>query len=75
MAVPTGKKSKSKKRMRRANHDRITLPDVTDCTNCGSDVLAHHVCPACGHYRGREVVVIEVDDLADDAADTDTTSA
>jgi len=75
MAVPTGKKSKSKKRMRRANHDRITLPDVTDCADCGADVLAHHVCPECGFYRGREVVVMEIDELADDAAEADATSA
>ena len=63
MAVPTGKKSKSKKKMRRANHDRITLPNLTDCPNCAADMLSHRVCPECGYYRGREVVVPEIDEF------------
>ena len=40
MAVPTNKKSKSKRDMRRANHDRITLPQVSICDNCGADANA-----------------------------------
>ncbi|MCB9730414.1 MAG: 50S ribosomal protein L32 [Deltaproteobacteria bacterium] len=53
MAVPTNKKSKSKRDMRRANHDRITLPQVSICDNCGADVLSHRACPACGWYKDR----------------------
>jgi large subunit ribosomal protein L32 len=29
------------------------------CVRCEQPVLAHHVCPNCGYYQGREVVVHE----------------
>lgn len=66
MAVPKGKKSKAKKRSRRANHDKITLPGMTLCKRCGADILPHHVCGECGHYKDREIVVIEADLVTDE---------
>jgi large subunit ribosomal protein L32 len=42
--------------MRRANHDRVSPPNVIPCPNCGDMMLPHRVCPACGHYKGRAVV-------------------
>jgi large subunit ribosomal protein L32 len=30
-----------------------------ECANCGELKRPHHVCPACGHYDGREVVAAE----------------
>jgi large subunit ribosomal protein L32 len=59
MAVPKKKKSKSKRDMRRANHDRITAPSVSHCPKCGGAKLPHHVCPECGWYKDREVIAIE----------------
>ncbi|MBL8687687.1 MAG: 50S ribosomal protein L32 [Rhodospirillaceae bacterium] len=55
MAVPKKKTSKSRRNMRRAHH---ALPSVTviECSNCGEQKRPHHVCKACGHYDGREVV-------------------
>jgi large subunit ribosomal protein L32 len=38
--------------MRRAQHDKMTLPQTQLCDNCGEDVLSHRVCPRCGWYRG-----------------------
>jgi len=61
MAVPKQKKSKSKRDMRRANHDRITLPNVAICENCGADVLSHRACGECGWYDGRQAVEIAID--------------
>ena len=59
MAVPKRKTSKSKRDMRRA-HDAIrNLPALQKCANCGEMKQYHRVCPACGHYRGREVIEME----------------
>jgi large subunit ribosomal protein L32 len=41
--------------MRRANHDKVTAPNVIPCSNCGDMMLPHRVCPACGHYKGKNV--------------------
>ncbi len=58
MAVPKKKISKSKRDMRRAHHALGSNPHV-ECPNCGELKRPHHVCAACGHYDGREVVEIE----------------
>ncbi len=55
MAVPKKKVSKSRRNMRRA-HDALVANGGTECPNCGEQKLPHHVCPACGQYKGRDVV-------------------
>ncbi|EDM77372.1 ribosomal protein L32 [Plesiocystis pacifica SIR-1] len=47
--------------MRRANHDRRTAPVLSSCPNCEELMLSHRVCPACGYYKGRQVVEVEQD--------------
>jgi large subunit ribosomal protein L32 len=54
MAVPKKKISKSRRDMRRAHHALVKATYV-ECPNCGELMRPHHVCPACGQYRGREV--------------------
>lgn len=56
MAVPKKKTSRSKRDMRRANHDRVAAPTVINCPSCNELMVPHRVCPACGQYKGREVV-------------------
>ncbi|MHA1600794.1 MAG: 50S ribosomal protein L32 [Alphaproteobacteria bacterium] len=58
MAVPKSKISKSRRDMRRA-HDALPLNANHECPNCGELKRPHHLCKACGHYDGREVVEIE----------------
>jgi large subunit ribosomal protein L32 len=55
MAVPKKKTSKSRRNMRRSHH---ALPSAArvECPNCGELKRPHHICDACGHYGGREVV-------------------
>ncbi len=53
--------------MRRA-HDFLTPANPAECPNCGELKRPHHVCAACGHYAGREVVTADAVDLDDDAA-------
>jgi large subunit ribosomal protein L32 len=58
MAVPKKKKSQSRRDMRRANHDKRSPPTLVACPNCSERVRSHHVCPTCGHYKGREVIAV-----------------
>jgi large subunit ribosomal protein L32 len=58
MAVPKRKTSPSRRNMRRSHH--ALSPDAhAECANCGELKRPHHVCAACGHYDGREVVAAE----------------
>ena len=56
MAVPKRKVSKSRKGMRRA-HLAIGKPNLRPCPNCGAYHLSHTVCPECGFYKGRQVLI------------------
>lgn len=56
MAVPKRRTTRSKRNMRRANHDKVTAPNVAPCPNCGEVMVPHRVCGGCGFYKGREVV-------------------
>jgi large subunit ribosomal protein L32 len=52
MAHPKHKISKQRRNKRRT-HYKAVAPTVSTCSNCGSPVLYHRVCPDCGFYRGR----------------------
>ncbi len=58
MAVPKRKTSKSKRNKRRT-HQKIAVPNLTRCPQCGEARLPHHACPSCGTYKGRTVIEIE----------------
>ena len=53
MPVPKCRKSKSKRDMRRANHDKLTPPNLSSCSHCQEPTLPHRVCPSCGFYKGK----------------------
>jgi len=55
MAVPKRKTSTTRKNKRRT-HFKLTIPGMVKCDNCGEYTLSHRVCPACGYYKGREVI-------------------
>lgn len=61
MAVPKKRMSSSRRDMRRSQHDKVTVPGLSACSNCEELMLPHRVCPACGHYRGRQVVAVDQD--------------
>ena len=54
-AVPKRKISKGRRDRRRAHH-ALSRPRLIVGPQCREPRLPHHVCPFCGHYRGREVV-------------------
>jgi large subunit ribosomal protein L32 len=58
MAVPKKRTSPSRRDQRRANHDKVAAPQLVPCSNCEELTMPHRMCPACGHYKGREVVAI-----------------
>ncbi|MBZ0169367.1 50S ribosomal protein L32 [Candidatus Methylomirabilis lanthanidiphila] len=55
MPLPKRRHSNTRTRTRRS-HDALTAPNLVECPNCHERKLPHRACPACGHYRGREVV-------------------
>ncbi|MCM8778599.1 MAG: 50S ribosomal protein L32 [Candidatus Omnitrophica bacterium] len=58
MALPKRKFSKSRRDKRRT-HWKIDSSHLIACPECGKLKLPHRVCPYCGYYRGRQVLVIE----------------
>ena len=54
MAVPKRRTSRSKRNMRRANHDKVTAPQLIACANCGEPSVPHRACPSCGLYKGKK---------------------
>lgn len=57
MAVPRAKTSKARTRRRRSINMKLVAPTLVECGNCGNHVLLHRVCPKCGFYRGKQVIV------------------
>jgi large subunit ribosomal protein L32 len=56
VAVPKRRTSRSNRNKRRANHDKVTAPNLVPCPNCGEMAIPHRVCPSCGQYKGREII-------------------
>lgn len=59
MGVPKRKASKQRGRQRRAANTKIDAPALVECPQCHVLIVPHHVCPDCGHYKGREVVEVK----------------
>lgn len=55
-AHPKRKTSKARKNERRSHIKVAELPVLVGCSQCNSMKLPHNVCPACGTYKGREVI-------------------
>lgn len=61
MAVPKKRTSVSRKGLRRAGqHHKLYRKFPQECPNCKDTVLPHHVCPTCGHYKGKLMLEIKV---------------
>jgi len=56
--LPKRKISKGRRDRRRA-HDAISLPALVRCPQCHELRPPHTVCPYCGYYKGKEVVVMK----------------
>lgn len=56
MAVPKRRTSSSRRDKRRAQHDKVTPPNLIPCSHCSAPMVSHRVCPECGFYKGRAVL-------------------
>jgi large subunit ribosomal protein L32 len=44
---------------RGGNNSMKTGPALSQCPQCHAPKAPHRVCPACGYYKGKEVVETE----------------
>ncbi len=58
MPNPKRRHSKARTRSRRA-HDFLVPKSLSTCPQCHEAKLPHRVCPRCGYYKGREVIVVK----------------
>lgn len=56
--LPKRKISKSRGKNRRS-HWKLQAMQLGTCPQCDAPVRPHHACPACGTYRGRQVIEIK----------------
>ncbi len=65
MIGPKKKITKNKRNKRRSTWEWLQIKKLvnrynpTKCNNCGSSKLPHRVCPACGYYKGKQVITIK----------------
>ncbi|MCL2508490.1 MAG: 50S ribosomal protein L32 [Oscillospiraceae bacterium] len=59
MAVPKRRVSKARRDKRRSNVWKLDVPALEKCKQCGELKRPHRVCPDCGYYNGRQVIVKE----------------
>lgn len=59
MAHPKHRISKTRRDKRRT-HYKAVAPTLANCSNCGTTVKYHTVCPECGYYRGKQVIIKEI---------------
>ncbi|OGH14486.1 MAG: 50S ribosomal protein L32 [Candidatus Levybacteria bacterium RIFCSPHIGHO2_12_FULL_39_39] len=52
---PKRRHSRQRKGKRRASI-KFDLPTIAICKNCGSTIIPHRVCGACGYYKGKLVI-------------------
>lgn len=56
MAVPKRRKTRARRDMRRSQNEKLNLPSISVCPQCGSPKLPHRACPNCGTYKGKVVI-------------------
>lgn len=56
MAHPKRRQSKTRSRKRRT-HYKASVPAIMACPNCGEMKMQHKVCPACGFYDSKSILL------------------
>jgi large subunit ribosomal protein L32 len=55
VGTPKKRTSVMRRNRRRAANFKLKPLNVILCPKCREPVLPHRACPACGHYKGRQV--------------------
>ncbi len=58
MGIQKRRRSLARSANRRAQW-KLRQPTLVECPKCHAAMRAHHVCPSCGYYAGREVTPVE----------------
>jgi large subunit ribosomal protein L32 len=56
--VPKKRTSRARRDSRRSHH-ALTAPTLAACNTCSAMKQPHVVCPACGSYKGRQVLIVD----------------
>ncbi|MCX7833455.1 MAG: 50S ribosomal protein L32 [Ignavibacteria bacterium] len=56
MPNPKRRHSKARSRKRRT-HYKASVPQMVICSNCKEMKLAHQICPSCGYYDKKSVII------------------
>ena len=48
----------------RRSHHALKAANIVACKNCQAMKAPHHVCDACGFYRGKKVIEVKVKKVA-----------
>lgn len=59
MPLPKRKHSKARRDKRRSANSKLFLANLSVCPNCKKLRMPHRVCPHCGYYKGKPVVIIK----------------
>jgi len=59
MPNPKRKHSKARRDKRRSANSKMYLANLSTCPQCKKLRLPHRVCPHCGYYNGKPVVVVD----------------
>ena len=62
MPYPKRKHSKARRDKRRGGQRKTTAVNLSTCPHCKQARLPHRVCPHCGYYNGKPVLVMETKD-------------
>lgn len=59
MPLPKRKHSRARRDKRRSANSKLYASNLGICPQCKKLRLPHRVCPHCGYYKGKPVVIIE----------------
>lgn len=59
MPNPKRKHSKARRDKRRSANSKVFAASLAVCPHCKKNRMPHKVCPHCGYYNGKPIVMIE----------------